>query len=350
MGLREIYARALFHTGLWALVDRLMPPRLTILAGHCVAPGESLVDGHLPADMQISEARLEHILRWFSKRFTMTTVGGGWSRLRAGGLKRSLVALSMDDGYRDNRRVMLPLLQRVGAPATVYLESRPLDERRVNWSHKYFWLLARMDFAALAARYAQLSKDEKAVQRIDELLAQQHADPRYQVERALKYDAEPADRDAVIQAIFEEAGGDEHALCEELYMSWDEARELQTAGVELGGHTVNHVILSRCESAHAQREIQDGVQAMQRELGGSTPSFAYPWGRRWDYNKDTAAIVSKSGFENAVTMHAGVNLPDSRATELKRLAIADDARLHLLATEACGGFELLRKFGVNLSE
>jgi peptidoglycan/xylan/chitin deacetylase (PgdA/CDA1 family) len=85
-------------------------------------------------------------------------------------------------------------------------------------------------------------------------------------------------------------------------------------------------------------------------LGGSTPSFAYPWGRRWDYNKDTAAIVSKSGFENAVTMHAGVNLPDSRATELKRLAIADDARLHLLATEACGGFELLRKFGVNLSE
>lgn len=350
MGLREIYARTLFHTGLWALVDRLMPPRLTILAGHCVAPGASLVDGHLPADMQISEARLERILGWFSKRFDLTTVGEGWSRVRSGKLSRSLVALSMDDGYRDNRRVMLPLLQRVGAPATVYLESRPLDERRVNWSHKYFWLLSRMDFAALAARYAQLSKDQKAVRRIDELLAQQHEDPRYQVKRALKYDADPADRDAVIDSIFAEVGGDERALCDELYMNWDEARELAAAGVELGGHTVNHVILSRCDRVHAQREIVDGVASMTRELKRSTPSFAYPWGRRWDFNKETAAIVEAAGFESAVTMHAGVNLPTTRPTDLKRLAIADDAKLHLLATEACGGFELLRKFGLDLSE
>ena len=61
--LREVYARTLFHTGLWALVDRVMPVRLTILAGHCVAPGSALKGGHLPADMQISEASLERILR-----------------------------------------------------------------------------------------------------------------------------------------------------------------------------------------------------------------------------------------------------------------------------------------------
>ena len=38
MWLREAWARLLYHTGLHALVNRVMPVRLTILAGHCVAP------------------------------------------------------------------------------------------------------------------------------------------------------------------------------------------------------------------------------------------------------------------------------------------------------------------------
>lgn len=348
--LREVYARLLFHTGLWAVVDRCMPRRLTILAGHCVAPGASLVPGHLPADMQITEARLERILSWFQARFRLVTVGDGWRVLRSGEAERSLVALSMDDGYRDNARVMLPLLQRLGAPATVYLESRPLDERRVNWSHKYFWLCARVDFEDLARRYGAATRDPRASAAIAAALAKSSEDARYHVKRALKYDVDTEDRDRVIDHLFAEEGGDERGLCEELYMDWDEARALQAAGVELGGHTVNHVILSRCDGATAQREIEGGAARLRAELGCATPSFAYPWGRRWDFDAQSSALVQHSGFESAVTMHAGVNTPSTRPTELKRLAIADDAKLHLLATEACGGFELLRRVGINLSE
>ena len=32
------------------------------------------------------------------------------------------------------------------------------------------------------------------------------------------------------------------------------------------------------------------------------------------------------------------------------MMIDEDAQLHLLATEACGGFDLLRRFGLDLSE
>ncbi len=348
--LRESFARTLFHTGLCGFVDRVMPVRLTILAGHCVAPGTALVEGFLPADMQISEAKLERILRWFSKRYAMCTVGAGWAALRSRTARRSLVALSMDDGYLDNRRVMLPLLQRVGAPATVYLESRPLDERKLNWSHKYFWLCARMDFPELARRYRESTKDPRIAAAIDGAMQKQGHDPRYHVKRALKYDAEPTDRERVIDALFIAAGGDERALCDELYMTWDEAKELAAAGVELGGHTINHVILSRCDRDEARREIVEGARSIQSALGKPTPSFAYPWGRRWDFTAESAALVVDAGFESAVTMHAGVNLPHSKATDLKRLAIADDAKLYLLATEACGGFELLRRLGIDLSE
>src|SRR5262245_12661553 len=197
-----------------------MGPRLTILAGHCVSNGAP--SGHLPADMQMSAARLERILRWFKARYEMVTVGDGFQRIREQKSRRALVALSMDDGYRDNHREMLPVLQAVGAPATVFLESRPLDERRVNWSHKYFWLIERMGHFDFVHRFGELTKDMKTFHAANQVVTEGREDPRYHVKRLFKYEADTAERDRVIDLIFREQGGDEAALCDELYMDWND--------------------------------------------------------------------------------------------------------------------------------
>ena len=83
----------------------------------------------------------------------------------------------------------------------------------------------------------------------------------------LKYDAEEADRDRVLQELFLERGGDEAALCALLYMSWDDARALRDAGVELGGHTVRHEILGRLEPSRQAEEIDGCRASLERELG-----------------------------------------------------------------------------------
>jgi peptidoglycan/xylan/chitin deacetylase (PgdA/CDA1 family) len=113
---------------------------------------------------------------------------------------------------------------------------------------------------------------------------------------------------------------------------------------------VHHQILSRLAPEAAEREIRGGAEAMGKALGRAPVTFAYPWGRRWDFTPENAAATARAGFRTAVTMHAGTNLPGTEPTAYHRLAIDGDARLHLLATEACGGFELLRRVGLNLSE
>jgi peptidoglycan/xylan/chitin deacetylase (PgdA/CDA1 family) len=352
--LRELYARTLFHTGLHALVSRAMPPRVTILAGHCVGPvggDPSWPQGlHLPDDMKISARKLEGLMRWFKARYELVTVGEGFARIESRGLKRSVVALSMDDGYRDNARVLGPLLQTVGAPATVFLESRPLDERKLNWSHKYFWILAKSSAFDFVHRYGEHCADRAPFHTMNTIIAEGRLDERYHLKRVLKYEADPHDRDRAVDLVFAELGGDEAALCDELYMTWDEARGLRDAGVELGGHTVGHQILSRLAPAEQQREIADGAAAMRRELNNGLSTFAYPWGRRWDFDEHSKEAAKEAGFRCAVTMHAGINDARTDRFALKRLAIDESAELHLLATEACGGFELLRRFGLDLSE
>lgn len=343
--LRRAYAGFLYHTGLHALVDRAMPRRLTILFGHCVAdPG---VNGFLPPDMKIGAARLERVLGWFARRYEMVTVSEGLARLRDGG-RRSLVALSMDDGYRDNRAGLLPILARTGARATVFLETRPLDGEDLNWSHKLFWMLHRGEpLGALVQGYAELSGDAATCAALRRAL-ETPGDALYQVKRVLKYDADADDRERVVGELFRARGGDAAALTRALYLGWDDARALRDAGVELGGHTVSHHVLSRLPPARQAAEIRACAEAMQARLGARPMVFAYPFGRRWDYDAQSVEAARAAGFEAAVNTHAGTNA--GTGFELRRLPIDDQAELSLLVAEACGGFDLLRRFGIDLAE
>lgn len=345
---RDVYARVLFHTGLHAVVNRLMPRRWTILAGHCaLPPGPHPV---LPRDMRIAPAKLERILAWFAARYAVLPVAEA-ARVMASPDRdaRSVVSLSMDDGYVDNVTELLPLCRRVGVKATVYLESRPLDERRVNWVHKYFWILERTDPEHFVLRFTEISRHEETNILMNQLVPHGQADD-YHVKRMLKYDVPPAERDRAIDLVFEEMGGDERALCDGLYMDWDGARRLRDAGFELGGHTVHHAILSKLDDAAVADEVRGVRQAVERALGPADTTFAYPFGRRWDYDERSRAAVRDAGYAHAVTTHAGTNDASTDPLELRRLMIDEDAELHLLAAEACGGFDLLRRFGLNLSE
>ena len=343
--LRLGWARFLFYTGAHALVSRLVPKRLTILAGHCVsAPSNAF----LPGDMKIAEARLARILDWLGRRYDLVSVGEGWTRLSQEG-GRSMVSLTMDDGYRDNVEVLLPMLRARGASATVYLESRPLDERKVNWTHLFFWILGRIEPAELVERYLERSGDELARRRLPEVLSG-GGDAVYQLKRVLKYEADQADCASTLAAIFEQLGGVERELCDELYMTWDGARELRDGGVELGGHTIHHWVVSGLSAEQQLAESEGGRSSLARELGGAPASFAYPFGRRWDWNAESCEAVRQAGFETATTTHAGTNLRGSDPTRLARIMIDEAASLPLIAAEACGGFELLRRFGLDLSE
>lgn len=343
--LRTAWAHLLFHTGLHRLVSRLMPRRLTILAGHCVEHSSNV---SLPPDMKISAAKLAGILDWLRRHHDLVSVSEGWQRLQREGRGPSMVALTMDDGYRDNLEVLLPMLAERGITATVYLESRPLDQRRVNWIHHFFWCLERIGPAELVERLRRDSEDETTRARLAEVLAA-GGDLHYTLKKVLKYEADQGDVARALGGIFAEQGGDEQELCETLYLSWDEARALRDGGIELGGHTRGHWVLSALDGRTQEEEAAAGRTSLREGLGTELQSFAYPFGRPWDWNEASVEAVRRAGFTTATTTGAGTNVASSDPLRLERLMIGEDTSLPILAAEACGGFALLRHLGLDLS-
>lgn len=76
-------------------------------------------------------------------------------------------------------------------------------------------------------------------------------------------------------------------------------RDLRTAGFEIGAHGLDHRRLTRWMPAKERwRQISDGKDRLEQEIGQPVPGFCYPGGRGI---AATAAFVERAGYAYART-------------------------------------------------
>ncbi len=98
----------------------------------------------------------------------------------------------------------------------------------------------------------------------------------------------------------------------------EEAREMQAAGMELGGHTRHHPPLSEIDSERLDEEIGGCRADLTEALGGAVSSFAYPYGKTSPAALDA---VERAGFAGAVCSRSGFNDPAVPEYALRRIEI-----------------------------
>ena len=128
-------------------------------------------------------------------------------------------------------------------------------------------------------------------------------------------------------------------------LDWDGVRELCADGlVDAGAHTRTHPALPRIDEDAARREIEGGRDELQAQLGSAPTSFAYPAGL---YGERERRLVAAAGFTSAVTVHAGVNLPETDPFELARTVVYGEEPLEAFAARFDGRLDMptrLRSF------
>jgi peptidoglycan/xylan/chitin deacetylase (PgdA/CDA1 family) len=78
-------------------------------------------------------------------------------------------------------------------------------------------------------------------------------------------------------------------------MTWNQLSDLAADGNEIGGHTVDHVMLTTVSPSEARRQIAEDRQALLSH-GFTVTNFAYPYG---DYDASVERIVRKCGYSSA---------------------------------------------------
>ncbi len=115
-----------------------------------------------------------------------------------------------------------------------------------------------------------------------------------------------------------------------LFMNWDEVKDMADNGLCIGCHTVSHKILASLSKDDVINEISRSKDEIEKRIARKVISFAYPRGKRRDCNLSAAIPVLKdSGFLVAVTTIGGNNSLnfDKAQFELKRIGVSHDDTL-----------------------
>ena len=247
-------------------------------------------------------------MRWLARHFSVLPLTEAVDRLRRGALPSRACCITFDDGYADNLTVALPILERYRLPATVFVATGYLDGGRMFND-------AVVDAVAHAAA-TTLDLRELGLGRYSLATMEQRRTSVAAILERLKY-RPPTERDADIEGLVKLAGCG--ALPRDIMLTSAQVTELSRRGVEIGGHTVAHTILTTLDDDRARQEMATGKRQLETITGRPVRAFAYPNGRpNRDYAARHAAMAREVGFDLAVTTASGVANPASDVFQLPR--------------------------------
>jgi peptidoglycan/xylan/chitin deacetylase (PgdA/CDA1 family) len=277
--------------------------KLSVLIYHrALAEPDPLLPGE--PDARVFGWQMDAVAR----HFRVLQLGEAIERLAAGTLPPRSAAITFDDGYADNYTVAMPILRKLGLPATFFVTTGYTDGGRM-WN----------DSVIEAVRVAPTGTLDLRALHLGELPIGDVASRRRAIDAVIgawKYQP-PAQRDELAARLAALVG---QPVREGLMMTSEQIAALAAAdGMEIGAHTVTHSLLVKLGDAEARRELADSRSKLRDVTGRDVRMFAYPNGRPGtDYTQRDVRLARELGFAGAVTTAWGAGLPGTDPFQVPR--------------------------------
>jgi peptidoglycan/xylan/chitin deacetylase (PgdA/CDA1 family) len=285
------------RVGLWDVIHKSFPRRITVLAYHRVidlaTPTFSGFTSNVSASpemfsrqMETVKSRfnvidLERLLRWLNGR---------------GELPPHPLLITFDDGYADTFTHAYPVLLRLNLPATLFVTSGNIDSRS-----PFYW-----DLVAYVFRHTK--KDRFSLPGLGRWVWN-GVEERDRVTAAVLSQLKRLpheDKDRLVEEIPAalDVAHPQRELASSL-LSWDQVREMSEHGIAIGGHSHTHTVLTRASGAMARDEILKCKKRIEEEIQQPVLVFAYANGTTSDFNLDHERMLAEAGYRAAFSALPG---------------------------------------------
>lgn len=227
------------------------------------------------------------------------------------------VAVTFDDGYLDNLEVASPILNRLGVPATFFINSERLDEEREGWWDVVEHILVSAEPVPEHLRLAVDGSEFHLPSRSGE---ERHAALFALHGRMLTYDVHQ--RDVVMAQLVAWSGHELAVRSTHRLMTSEEVAALaDRPGHELGAHGMHHLDLTAHAKDVRTHELRQNRLSLEGLATGPVSSLAYPYGACDQLTTEVARLV---GFTLACTVDPDPVTSDSDPLRLPRFEVGGD--------------------------
>lgn len=206
------------------------------------------------------------------------------------------IAITMDDGFADQYTMCREVFAPRDCPVTCFPVVSFLDGTLWPWDDQLGWAFAQSpcvsvtldingvahhcDLGTAIQRLAALRAVRRLFKRLDGQLLQESLDRvSRQLQVRIPTEAPPQHQP----------------------MTWDQARELESCGVDFGLHTLSHRIVSQLQEDVVRQELQQCWHRLQVELTRPLPVISWPTGLPGDFTARDEAVAHSLGIGAGVS-------------------------------------------------
>ena len=261
--------------------------RLHVVTFHRVLPPAQLREYPLRG-IAVSVEEFTWFVEFFSTHFTVDTLANAARRWEAGERPaRPFLAITFDDGQRDNALHAVPVLERFGVRGSFFVPVQALQDDETLWHDRLGYAAARLG----------------------------RTDVQAFVESAKRL--APAERDALVDRTERAAGGNARPAWDGM-MTWEQLRAMAARGHEVGSHSMTHQLLPQLDDATLAWEVGESRRVLEANLGCQVETFCYPNG---DADARVVRAVQDAGYTRALGTRWGPNDPGASPFDLTRCDI-----------------------------
>jgi len=262
---------------------------------HRVLPQNEREEFAWNKGLAISPEKLEEWILFFrAKNFDIVSIDEALKRCEAKNPKKFIV-ITMDDGYKDNLTIGLPLFEKLNVPVTIYISTCFPNNKTIYWWYFLEEYILKNNHINLNPIGLNIELECKSSEQ--------------------KITAYKTIREELRRASYETHVSFAEKICGltnldeiniKLNLTWDEVRLLsKNSLVTIGAHTVSHVSLSNQKAEVAEQEICSSKKEIEVQTNINIDHFAYPYGSLDDASKREFVTLKKAGFKSAVFNHPG---------------------------------------------
>ncbi len=252
--------------------------------------------------------------------------------------RRSLLALTFDDGYDDNYTHAFPLACELQIPITIFLIPEYIECDNAFWWATRLIRLAQVERVTFEEQTYNLESQEER-----KALAQV-------LDASFSHYTSPIEQEKFMASLYKVLAIPSSVVIKEKpspLLTWAKVQEMQKSGyVSFGAHTLHHPDLANLvDPVEVQHEVGTCCVTLEQQLGHPINSFAYPFGRPGEHGLHA---VKQAGYDWAVTTTPGSNTCQSPPHLLRRRNMDGNKHWLVVAAETAGIWGFFSRLKGNL--
>lgn len=280
---------------------------------HSILPGRDfrgarilmyhrVVDDEMPEGLRtllsgaITRSAFCRQLDYVEKHFTIVSLE---SLLNANGPVDNIAAITFDDGYADNYRNAMPVLNSKNMPATIFMVAGVLESGKQAWRDR---LVRKLFNHGATPLILETPDGDKCFDFRGNL-----RDQLKTVETWL------GRQDVSLQESVVENQPDHP---EDRFLNLAELMELERKGIKIQSHTMTHPHLTELDDLAIMRELRLSRALLETELNSPVSHIAYPYG---DFDPRVKDIAMNVGYTAGFTACKGLFNRQSDPYEIPRI-------------------------------